>query len=123
MPMARRDYGRWLRSTLLVGIALRVSGLAHRLANEADDSHQNPSAYSAARDAGDDGCRIQSASGRRARTEHAKQLTAQSAPENADDGVADGAETGVLERCAREVASNRSANQLHDQADDVHDAS
>jgi hypothetical protein len=65
----------------------------------------------AARDAGDDGSRVQSASGRRARAEHAKQLATQSASENADNGVADGTETGVLERCAREVASDGSANQ------------
>ena len=55
-------------------------------------------------------------------TQHGKYLAAQPAAEDSDDGVADRAQAEFLHGGARGVSAYGSADQLNEQACDVHDS-
>src|SRR5215471_2513946 len=92
--------------------------LRHRLLDQTHDDHDDRAADTATRDLSYDRSNVESAAGCTcdSRDEHAEQLPANAATDNARDGVPNGSKTQVLEQTPCDVAADRSANQLDDQS-------
>lgn len=105
----------------------RSGRLSHRLANNANNGHQHASTNAAAGDAGYDAADVEPAcvsagcGTGSADSQSCQNLAADSAAENANDGIASRSKTEFLEKCSGGVATDRAADQLNDQAHYVHD--
>jgi hypothetical protein len=97
-----------------------MSGLirSHHLLDQSYDDHDDRPADTASGNLPDERTDVETAAGRgglEGRHDHGEQLPAESATDSASDGIADGAETEILEEPARNVSSDGAADEFNDQ--------
>ena len=95
---------------------MQSGGLAHQVADDADDRHQDTAADTTASNAGHNRTQVQPAArlAPAAEAEHSEKLAAQPAAENSDNGVPDRSKAELFEHRPSDVTTDRTAGELND---------